>query len=396
MCPRGKHPHCRLTDLMARQARAGRHADGNGLYLFVRPDDARSWIQRLVIGGRRRDLGLGGYPLVSLFDARRKAVENRQVARSGGDPTLAAAQQIVPTFRSVVDDVIAARRVGWKGTATEQKWRRVFKKHVFPEIGDKLVNQVTLEDLRRILVPVWGGRGSTGYSLRQLLAVVMDWAVAHNYRQDNPADVVQSLLPKMQAVGVHYPSLPYEQVTDAMAAAQASDAPEEVKLVLLFLVLCASRLSEATEAVWSEINLDKQLWTIPSGRMKKEAEHKVPLSVQAIEVLERARSLERPGPLVFAALTARRRLRKVPGRRIRQLLLQLRLVDDRGRNVVPHGFRSTFAMWVGEGEKAAREVSEAALAHAEPNQTVASYVRTDFLAVRRPLMQDWADFVLPR
>ena len=396
MSTRGKHPHCRLTDLMVGQAGPGRHADGNGLYLFVDPNRTRRWIQRLVISGRRRDLGLGGYPLVLLVDARRKALENRRVARSGGDPTQVVPQQIVPTLRSVVDDVIAARRAAWRGPGTEQKWRRLFNKQVFPEIGDQLVSEVTLEDLRRILVPLWAGRGSIGYTLRQHLARVMDWSVAHNYRKENPANVVESLLPKMQAVVTHYPSLPYRRVADAMAAVQASDAPDELKLLLLFMVLCASRLGEATKAVWSEIDLDNQLWTIPGERMKAKVEHKVPVSVQAIEVLERARALERPGPLVFAALTARGRVCAVSRQQIRHLLAQLGLVDDRGRTVVPHGFRSTFAMWTGEEEKATREVREAALAHAETNKTVASYVRTDFLAVRRPLMQEWADYVLPR
>ena len=385
-----------LTDLTVRRALPGRHADGNGLYLFVRPTGTRSWIQRLVIGGRRRDLGLGGCAFVSLAEARRRAAENRRVARAGGDPTATRTGEAAPIVRVVVEGVIAARRANWRDADTEKKWRRLFERLVFPRIGDKPVSCVTLDDVRDIVVPHWRGRGSTGYVLRQHLDYVLRWAVAHGHRPDNPAHQLKVLLPKVRAVVAHHPSLPYAQVARAMAATRAASADGAVKLLLMFVVLCAARLGEAAGARWSEIDIDERLWTLPAKRMKAQRAHRVPLSVQALEVIERARALNRPGPFVFTVLNRRGAARSVAPGAAARVLRDLRLVDEQGRRVVLHGFRTTFRVWAMEQAQAPFEVCEAALAHVQADQTVAAYARSDLLEARRELMQRWADHVLPR
>ena len=396
MPARGRHPHHRLTDLAVRRARPGRHADGHGLYLFVRPNGARSWVQRLVIGDRRRDLGLGGYPLVALAEARVAALENRKLARSGADPTAVQAHRTAPVVSEVVEAVIKARRANWRTSGTERKWRHEFETLVFPRIGEKAVNLVSLEDLREIVEPHWKGRGSTGYVLRQHLDCVMQWAVAHKYRQDNPAADIRILLRKVKAVVRHHPSLPYRTAPAAMAAVGASEADPVVKFVLLFLVLCASRFSEAAGVRWSEVDAAARVWTLPADRMKSRRRHQVPLSVQALELLERARTLGRPGALVFPVCTRRGIAGPVARAAVSRLLRSLDLFDDEARRVVPHGFRSTFRVWAMEEAQAPFEVCEAALAHVQSDQTVAAYARSDLFKLRRRLMQRWADYVTPR
>lgn len=396
MSARGRRPHDRLTESALRRARPGRHADGNGLYLFVRPTGARSWIQRLVIGGRRRDLGLGSHVLVSLTEARRLAVENRKVARAGGDPTATRARKQTPTVRVIVEAVIAARRANWRTADTEKKWRRLFETLVFPRIGQKPVSRVSLDDLRAILVPHWKGRGSTGHVLHQHLDFVLRWAVAHGHRLDNPVDRLRVLLPRVKAVVEHHPSLPHQRVAAAVTSVQESSVDDAVKLLLVFLVLCASRPGEASGARWSEIDVAERVWILPPARTKAQRPHRVPLSLQALDVVERARALNRSEAWVFAVLNRRGATGPVPRDAITRLLRGLELRDAQGRRIVAHGFRTTFRVWAMEQAQASFEVCEAALAHGPVNQTVAAYARTDLLEARRALMQQWADYVLPR
>ena len=396
MPARRRHPHHQLTELTVRHALPGRHADGNGLYLFVRPTGARSWIQRLVIGGRRRDIGLGGCTLVALTEARRLAAENRKVARAGGDPIPARTQDAAPRVRVVVEAVVAARRANWRKANTEKKWRRLFERFVFPRIGDKPVSRVTLDDVRDIVVPHWKGRGSMGYVLRQHLDYVLRWAVAHGQRSDNPAEQLKILLPRVKAVVDHHPSLPYGSVAAAVAAVRAAGVDDVVELLLVFVVLCASRLGEAAGARWSEIDAAGRVWTLPAERTKAQRPHRVPLSVQALDVIQRARALNPPGPLVFTVLNRRGEARPVTPSAAARVLRALGLRDGQGRRIVLHGFRTTFRVWAMEQAQASFEVCEAALAHAQVNQTVAAYARSDLFEARRELMQRWADHVVPR
>ena len=169
MPARGKHPHNRLTALIVRGARPGRHSDGQGLYLHVRSTGARQWMQRLVIQGHRYDLGLGSFDFVSLADARRVALENRRIARAGGDPRA----EPTPTFRRVYEVATEMRRKGWDRKATEASWRRGFEKYALPAIGDKPVDTITVADLRAIVLPHWNGLPSSksiGSTIRLLLS----------------------------------------------------------------------------------------------------------------------------------------------------------------------------------------------------------------------------------
>ena len=397
MPARGRHPHNKLTDVTARQALPGRHADGLGLYLFVRPSTARQWVQRITIDSRRRDLGLGPYPVVSLAEARRIALDNRRVVRAGGDPTREAARKKGPTFRQLYEVVTENRRTNWKRTTTEASWRRLFEKHVFPVIGDKPVRAVTIDDVRRMVVPYWSGRNSRGYILRQNLEAVFDWAVAEKYRSDNPAAQLKRLLPQVTGVENHQPSLPYTEAPEAMAQWQQLPVNPAIKLVVLFIVLTGSRLTEATGATWQEIDLVKCCWTVPADRMKPGCEHKVPLSRQAVELLDRAKKELRPHvSLVFPLWgPPDGKPRPVSQGALSDALQKLGRVDAEGRRIVVHGFRSTFRVWVSEAVKGRSKAAEAALSHYESNKTKKAYARSKLYKPRVPLMQAWADYVLP-
>ena len=395
MPARGRHPHHKLNGAHLRTFAPGRHADGNGLYLYVRANGKGQWVQRITIHGRRRDLGLGPYPLVSLADARDAALDNRRTVRDGGDPTLEAARKTGPTFRQVYETVTEIRRKSWDRKTTEASWRRGFEKHVLPVVGDKPVAAVTLEDIRGIVLPLWGGRNSTGCILRQNLKYVFRYAVVEKHRLDNPAADLKLLLPKVRKVPNHRASLDYTDAPKAMAEWQTLFMNEAVRLAVLFIVLTAARLSEATCATWSEIDRAKRVWSVPGRRMKMRRGHDVPLSSQALDVLARAARLQRSHSLVFALRGSNGVARSPSQRTVSDALRQLRRFDADGRPITVHGFRTTFRVWQMECVPGSSEAAEIALAHQESDTTKKAYARSALDAPRARLMQQWADYVLP-
>ena len=399
MSRRGRHPYNELRDLVARQAGPGRHADGNGLYLYVRPNGARTWVQRITIHRCRYDIGLGPYPLVPLLDARHRALENRRIVHSGGDPRpkAKAALEKPPTVREIYEELTENRRPGWRSARTAATWCRDFEKHIFPIIGSKPVATVTVEDVRRIVLPHWQGRNSKGLVLRQNLEALLDWAVLKEYRPDNPAALIKRFLPRARDVVNHRPSLRYSEAPQALAELQALPVNPAVTLAILFIVLTAARLREGTGATWREIDLTKRVWQVPKGRMKGGRAHTVPLSLQAVEVLERARALKRDESLVFSLVGRKGKPREVSQGVVSAALGKLGRVSAKGHPIVAHGFRATFRVWAIEVARARREICEPALAHGESDATVAAYTDdANPFPDRVQLMQQWADYVLPR
>ena len=405
MSRRGRHPHNRLTVPVVNQALPGRHADGNGLYLYVRESLARSWIQRLTLkkqgtGEKQRtDLGLGPYPLVSLADARCVAIKNRLLVREGGDPRVKAVSTegpTSPTFREIYEIVTENRRSNWKKKTSEASWHRGFDKYVLPVIGDKPIATISLSNVRDIILPLWGGRNSPGYLLRQNIEAVFDWAVAENYRVDNPAANLKRLLPKQRSHIRHHPSLPHDEAREVLAEWLELPVREPVRLVVLFIVLTAARLSEATRATWKEMDFRRVRWQVPGKRMKSGEAHTVPLSVQALEVLKRAKELKGEGSLVFPVVDRNGKVRPPSQGMVGYALRKLGRLDAKQQRIVMHGFRATFRGFTIEIAGAVHEVCEAALAHGESDVTVKSYTRdADPFAFRTELMQKWADYVLP-
>ena len=384
--PKGRHPANALSIAFARGvSRSGRYCDGNALYLQVKPSGARSWVQRMVIRGRRRELGLGGFPLVSLTEARETAHANRKMARAGGDPLAERRRAAgMPTFAEAAERVWADKHPGWRHPRHAREWLSSLERHVFPRIGQLAVRDVTSADVLDALRKVWHVRPETARRLRQRISAVMEWAVAMEYRADNPCSRITPVLGPQKDLVKHMPALHHSEVAGAVRTIWATGASETVKLAFEFLVLTAARSGEVRGALWSEIDRKAGVWTIPATRTKSRREHRVPLCRRATEILGAARGLRRgSGELVFPT-----RL----GKRIGETRLS-RLLKAHKVAAVPHGFRSSFRDWAAEETTHPREVIEAALAHVVMNQTEAAYARSDLFERRRRLMNEWASAI---
>ena len=380
---RGRHPHHALAPTFVRTAPPGHHIDGHGLYLYVQPTGARSWIQRLVIRGRRCELGLGAVALVSLAEAREKALANRKLAREGGDP-LADKRRAegVPTFADAATAVIEQQRTGWKNPEQVRAWRNSLERYAFPRIGRMAVSAVASADVLAILAPIWHTKPVIAKAVRQRLHAVLEWAVAMNLRNDNPCSRVGPVLGPQRNIVQHMRALPHREVAAAVTTVRASRQTPAVTLAFEFLVLTAARSGEVRFATWDEIDATDHVWTLSAARMKMKRDHRVPLCGRAMEILEAARTLG-DARLVFPSRSGRRLdVKQLP-----------RLLDRCGIACVPHGFRSSFRDWAAEETDHPREVIEAALAHMVQNKVEAAYARSDLFARRRQLMNEWAAYL---
>ncbi len=383
--PRGRHPENALSAAFVRAvAEAGRYCDGQGLYLQVDPSGNRRWIQRLLIGGRRSELGLGGFPLVSLKEARTQALANRRIARAGGDP-LADKRRARggPTFAEAAAAVVDQKRSGWRNPKHARDWPASLERFVFPRFGNRPVSAVTSADILAVLAPIWHEKPETARRVRHRIRAVMQWAVAMEYRPDNPCERVAATLGRQRRVVRHMRALPHAEVADAVATVRASRATTAAKLAFEFLVLTAARSGEVRLARWHEIDLDVEVWTVPAERMKANREHRVPLSCRATEILRTALTVRNGSELVFPSPR---------GKPLSDMTLS-KLLKEQGVQAVPHGFRSSFRDWASEATNHPREVVEAALAHQLTNKVEAAYARSTLFKRRRRLMADWGAYL---
>ena len=373
----------KLTAAFARGVtKPGKYGDQHGLILRVQPSGAKQWIWRGTVNGRRRDLGLGGFPYVSLAEARAQAFDYRKTARQGEDPVTLRAGG-VPTFARATETVIALHAGGWKNSTTEDDWRSSLGTYVLPAIGSMRVDEITTADVMNCLVPIWNTKADTARRVRQRVARVMKWAIAQGYRQDNPAgDAVLEALPKQERRQNHHRALPHREVAAAVAKVRAASRVDPtVRLAFEFVVLTAARSGEVRGARWSEIDVETATWTIPAGRMKGGREHRVPLSGPVLEVLAEVRRYS-DNPLVFPRKTGA----EIPAWMLGKLPARV------GIEGTLHGMRSSFRDWCGE-TGVAREVAEACLAHRVGNAAELAYARSDLLERRRELMEAWAEHV---
>ena len=380
----------RLTPLRVREIKKpGDYADGNGLYLRVDPSGSKRWVQRLTIRGKRHHLGLGSAQHVKLAHARAQAAENKRVVQDGGDPLADKRQATMPTFAQAAEKVIELNRPTWTNDKHIYTWRMTFTNYVNPFIGDRPVGEVTTADVLAALTPIWTSKPETARRVRQRIGAVMEWAVAHNYRPDNPAGPALSrVLPRMPRTQQHQRAVPYAEAAAVLRRFWDTDADLATKLSFEFLVLTATRSSETRLAAWDEIDWRNRVWTIPAKRMKgrlgDRQEHRVPLSGRALEVLEQAKALGNGSDLIFPS--------PLNGRAISDATHRVRL-ESLGVDAVPHGFRSSFRDWAAEQTNAPHAVMEAALAHRVKGQAEAAYARSDLLEKRRILMDEWADYL---
>ena len=369
----------------------GRYGDGRGgfgLSLLVKPRRAggfsKTWSQRVILAGKPANLGLGAYPVVSLVEARERALHNRRKIARGEDPR--AKKRSVPTFAEAVEKTIEIQAQAWKaGGKSERQWRSSLRTYVLAELGNRPVSVIQPRHVMSVLLPIWGTMPESARRIRQRISIVMKWAVAQGYRADNPAgEALSAALPKISNHQTHYSALPYRRVPAALRRVRASDGYPGKLLCFEFLALCAVRNSEARLACWDEIDEKHAIWTIPAGRMKAKRAHRVPLSGRALQVLQEARALNDGSRLVFPSAR---------GGPLSENTLA-RLCRDLNLGCVPHGMRSSFRDWSAECSDAPREVCELALAHVNTDRVERAYRRTDLFERRRQLMEAWAQFLM--
>ena len=375
-----------LTTRKVRSLGPGQHTDGGGLMLRVHPSGGKSWVLRLTIEGTRRHFGLGSYPEVGLAEARDRAAEMRQRARSGLDPVPEPeARTETPSFAEVAKDVIELRSPTWTSERHATQWRESLRLHVLPHIGSTPVDEIRTEHMLSLLRPIWTEKAETARRVRQRCGVVFDYAIASGWRADNPCLGLANALPSQSRQRRHHPALPYDEVPDAVNAILDSSSRPATKLALIFAILTASRTGSVRLATSDEIDMDSGLWIVPGEHMKMRRPHRVPLSSGALDVLEEAKALADQSGLIFPGSR---------GRPLSNMALTMLLRRSGYDHVVPHGFRASFRTWALEQTDAPWAVAEAALAHNLGGGEVVAYVRGDLFERRRELMQTWSDYVL--
>lgn len=380
----------------------GRHSDGGGLYLQVRPHlngsvgVTKSWLFRFMIDGRAREMGLGSLDNVSLAEARQLAADYRKQVRDGIDPinkriaerTVAKAANVDrKSFEWCAGKYISAHSDSWKNAKHRQQWSNTLETYVYPVFGDKDVRLIETSDVLEALEPIWSNKTETATRVRQRIEAVLDWAAVREYRAgDNPArwrGHLDKILAKPSKLHKprHHNALPYEQISTFMADLREEDAVSA--RALEFLILTASRTGEVIGATWAEIDQAKKIWVIPAERMKAEREHRVPLTAPAMAIVKSLPQID-GNPFIFPGLRRRRPLSN---------MAMLTLLGRMGyEHVTAHGFRSTFRDWAAEQTNFPREVAERALAHRLKDKTEEAYQRGDLFRKRRHLMEAWAKY----
>jgi len=383
----------RLSVRKIETAQQGKYEDGNGLRLVVSKKKAKKWVFRFTLAGRRREMGLGSYPAVSLSKARDLAFECRQDVALKIDPLekRQIEQKKTPTFTTCAAMYIRAHRRGWANYKHRMQWVSTLQTYARPVIGAKPVDEVNTEDILKILQPIWNSKTETAKRVQGRIENILDFAAARKWRDPmNPArwrGHIDKLLPKPGRVKkvTHHSAMPYDDLPSFMAELRGNDCPSSKALQLL--ILTATRTGELIGATWDEIDLEAGIWTIPPERMKAKREHRIPLSDPALEIVD---NIPRTvgNPYLFPGTKYGKHLSN---------MAMLQLMRGMGYGVkgergpyVPHGFRSAFRDWAGETTAFPNHVLEMALAHTIKNKAEAAYRRGDLFEKRRALMGAWA------
>lgn len=365
-----------------------------GLVLKVKDTGAKSWVLRAIVGSKRRDYGLGGFPDVTLAAAREAARAARAKIKSGIDPidearqarsALKATQAAAITFQKAAEAYISAHKDGWRNEKHTKQWTATLTTYAYPAIGNLLVQDIGLPQVLTVLEPIWKTKTETASRLRGRIEQILDWATARGYREGlNPArwrGHLDKLLPKPSKVArvEHHDALPVSEVGTFMAALRKQESIGAKALELV--ILTAARSGEVRGARWSEVDLDNGLWVVPGHRMKAGKEHRVPLSDAAITLL---RSIPRHAETDLIFVGAK-------GGQLSDMTLSA-VIRRMRAPCVPHGFRSTFRDWAAECTNYPSEMAEMALAHTISDKVEAAYRRGDLFEKRRKMMADWAAY----
>ncbi|RKE96206.1 tyrosine-type recombinase/integrase [Sulfitobacter guttiformis] len=381
----------KLTKKLVENLGAGRHGDGNGLYLVVDPSGARRWIVRVVVKGQknkkgaplRTDFGLGGADIITINQARERALEYRRMAKQGLNPRFNT-QREIPTFEEVAQQVHKERMPTWKNAKHGQQWINTLRDYAFPKVGRMPIDSIGQPEVMMCLAPIWTDKHETAKRLAQRIKTVLDVARSKGLRSgENPVTAIKDaqVLPKVKAKPAHHDAMNWRDLPAFYKELSRRNAV--AARALQFTILTAARTSEVLDVIWAEIDFDAQLWTVPAVRMKGGVEHRVPLSDEMIKIVEPLR--EMASKYVFEG-----QKRHKPLSNMSMLMLLRRMNID---SVTVHGFRSTFRDWASEEANAPREVAEMSLAHQVGSDVERAYARSDLLAKRRELMLRWTNFV---
>ena len=385
------HLSGKLTKKLVENLGAGRHGDGNGLYLVVDPSGARRWIVRVVVKGQknkkgaplRTDFGLGGADIVTLPQARDRALEYRRMAKQGLNPRFNARQEI-PTFEEIAQQVHIERLPTWKNAKHGQQWINTLRDYAFPKIGRMPVDAIGQPEALMCLSPIWTEKHETAKRLAQRIKTVLDVAKSKGFRSgENPITEIKDsrVLPKVKTKPKHHAAMHWQDVPAFYTELKTRDAM--AAKALMFTCLTGSRTSEVLGMQWDEVEFEARLWTCPAQRMKTGSDHRVPLSDEMLAILVSLQAVK--SDYVFEGQKRHRPMSNMA------MLMLLRRMKVEG--VTVHGFRSTFRDWASEVANASREVAEMSLSHKVGSDVERAYARSDLLERRRVLMERWSGFV---
>src|SRR6516162_5459906 len=379
----------RLTARKVETAKAGKYSDGGNLYLIVSDTGPRKWVLRFTWRGKAREMGLGTPATVSLADAREKAAHARRMIAQRLDP-IAERKRTggIPTFVEMADQVREALSAGFRNEKHKAQWKSTLATYAAP-LADKPVDVVGIDDVLAVLKPIWTTKSVTASRLRGRIEKVLDAAKAKGFRQgENPArwrGHLDHLLAKQtKLTRGHHAAMPYERVAAFIGRLWESDSL--AALALEFCILTAARSGEVLGMRWSEVDLEKKVWTVPARRMKAGREHRVPLSERAVAILKPLPEIK-TGDFVFPGQ------RKNRQRWHTAMNMTLRRMKA---NFTVHGFRSSFRDWAGNETHYPRDLIETALAHVVGDKAEQAYRRSDALEKRRALMEAWAAYCDPK
>ena len=372
-----------LSAARAKHLPKGKYADGSGLWLFKSRPDAGKWVQRLTVNGRRREMGLGRWPEVSISEAREKSEDARRLLRNGIDPIDERAKSQRHSHRLTVAEAIescfTARQAELKGDGKAGRWLSPLKNHVIPKIGHLAIEDVDQHVLKRTLEPIWHSKADTARKASNRINLTLQHAAALGLDVDLQAILkAQALLGKQRYKAQHIASIPYAEAPSFYKWLCTKDFTSA--LALRFLMLTVARTTEIRGARFCEINED--IWSIPAERTKSGREHRIPLTEEAMHVVAAAQ-VSKDQDVMFPSPTGK----------IMSDAAMSRFMEREGYTARPHGFRATFRTWVEEQTDTPFEIKESALSHKVDSGIVEAYQRSDRLEKRRKLMEAWTDFL---
>ena len=396
-----------LTTLKVKSAAPGRHGDGEGLYLLVKPTGGRSWLLRVQQNGKRRDIGLGSadvsnrtagtrrasddIPLLSrrsltLQEAREKAAELRKFALAGRDPIIERDRERrkVPTFEEAAKACHEEMKGGWS-TKQAHTFLASLERHAFPKLGKLSVDRIEASNIRDMLSPIWGRYSDMSQKVKVRVGQVLNFSHSKGWRPtEAPGRAVTMGLGK-RAASTNLAAMPYADVSAFVTDLNAKEATVG-RLALLFTILTAARSGEVRNARWAHIDREKRLWNRPAELMKARTAHSVTLSAAALEILDRASALNssEPNNLIFPSSK---------GLPLSDMTLT-KVMRDANAPYTVHGFRSSFRDWAAEKMSGMHDAAEAALAHVVQSKVERAYMRTKFIEMRRELLEAWAGYIL--